>query len=171
MEILSYVLAGGLEHKDSMGTGAVIRPGEIQRMTAGTGVTHSEFNASNRELVHFLQIWLLPDQRGLPPSYEQKAFPPGDNLGRLRLVASPDGSNGSVTIHADAMLFAGVFDAGQTVEHPIAAGRHAWVHVVRGRARVNGIELAAGDAASLSEETRVRIEGIDASELLVFDLA
>jgi redox-sensitive bicupin YhaK (pirin superfamily) len=171
MEILSYVLEGGLEHKDSMGTGEVIRPGDLQRMTAGTGVTHSEFNASQREPVHFLQIWLMPDRRGITPSYEQKAFPRQDKTGRLRLVASPEGADSSVTIHADARVFAGLFDAGQTAEHPLAAGRHAWVHVVRGTARVNGTELGAGDAVALSNERLVRIEGVDASELLVFDLA
>jgi len=171
MEIISYVLEGGLEHKDSMGTGAVIRPGDVQRMSAGTGVTHSEYNASKREVVHFLQIWIIPDRRGLAPSYEQKTFSPQDKAGRLRLVASPDGREGSVTIHADAALYAGLFDAGQTAEYPIAAGRHAWIHAVRGKARVNGVELAAGDAVAVSEERTVRIEGIDAGEVLVFDLA
>jgi redox-sensitive bicupin YhaK (pirin superfamily) len=170
MEIISYVLEGALEHKDSMGTGAVIRPGDVQRMSAGTGVTHSEYNASRKEPVHFLQIWLQPDQRGVAPSYEQKTFSQADKAGRLRLVASPDGADGSVTIHADARLYAGVFDADQTAEHGLAPGRHAWVHVVRGRARVNGTELATGDAAALSEERTVRIEGIDAAEVLVFDL-
>ena len=171
MEIISYVLEGGLEHKDSMGTGEVIRPGDVQRMSAGTGVTHSEFNASGREPVHFLQIWLQPDRRGITPSYEQKTFSPKDKAGQLRLVASPDGAGDSVTIHADARLFAGVFEAGQTAEHTLAASRYAWVHVVRGRARINGAELGAGDAVALSSERLVRIEGVDASELLVFDLA
>jgi len=171
MEIISYVLEGGLEHRDSMGTGAVIAPGDVQRMSAGTGVTHSEFNASERDPVHFLQIWILPDQRGIAPSYEQKTFSDEDKAGRLRLVASPDGRDGSVTIHADAQLYAGVFDHSQTAEHPLAPGRHAWVHVVRGKARVNGIDLGAGDAAGLSGESLVRIEGIEPSELLVFDLA
>jgi redox-sensitive bicupin YhaK (pirin superfamily) len=171
MEILSYVLEGGLEHKDSMGTGEVIRPGDIQRMSAGTGVTHSEFNASKRDPVHFLQIWLMPDRPGITPSYEQKTFSREDKAGRLRLVASPDGAEGGVTIHTDARIYAGLFDAGQTANHPLAAGRHAWVHVVRGTARVNGTELAAGDAVALSGERLVRVEGLDASELLVFDLA
>lgn len=171
MEIISYVLEGALEHKDSMGTGEVIRPGDVQRMSAGTGVTHSEFNASKRDPVHFLQIWIMPDQRGIAPSYEQKTFTEADKLGRLRLVASPDGRDGSVTIHANATLSAGLFGKGQTVEQPLAPGRHAWVHVVRGTARINGIEASAGDAVALSEERTVRIEGIDASELLVFDLA
>lgn len=171
MEIISYVLEGGLEHKDSMGTGEVIRSGVVQRMSAGTGITHSEFNASTREPVHFLQIWIMPDRHGIAPSYEQKTFREEDRAGQLRLVASPDGAGDSVTVHADARLFAGVFAAGQTAEHPLAAGRYAWVHVVRGTARVNGTELAAGDAVSLSNERTVHIESIAASELLVFDLA
>jgi hypothetical protein len=171
MEIISYILEGGLEHKDSMGTGEVIRPDDIQRMSAGTGVIHSEFNASPREMVHFLQIWLMPDRRGITPSYEQKTFRRQDKAGRLRLVASPDGADGSVTIHTDATMLAGVFDAGQTAEHALAPGRHAWVHVARGSARVNGTDVTAGDAVALSQERTVRIEGIDASELLVFDLA
>jgi redox-sensitive bicupin YhaK (pirin superfamily) len=171
MEIVSYVLEGGLEHKDSMGTGAVIRPGDVQRMSAGAGVTHSEYNASRKEPVHFLQIWIVPEVRGIAPSYEQKTFSQADKAGRLRLVASPDGADGSVSLHADARLYAGVFEAGQSAEHALAPGRHAWVHVVRGTARVNGTELSAGDAAALSEERTVRIEGIDAAEVLVFDLA
>ena len=171
MEIISYVLEGGLEHKDSMGTGAVIRPGDVQRMSAGTGVTHSEYNASKRDAVHFLQIWLMPDRRGIQPSYEQKTFSAEDKAGRLRLVASPDGREDSVTIHTDAALYAGVFEAGQRAEHTLATGRHAWVHVVRGRAKVNDTEVGAGDAVGLSGERTVRIEGIDAAELLVFDLA
>ncbi len=170
MEIISYVLEGGLEHKDSMGTGAVIKPGDVQRMSAGTGVTHSEYNASKHEPVHFLQIWLLPDKRGIAPGYEQKTFSREDKAGRLRLVASPDGRDGSVTVHADARLFAGLFDEGQSAEHPLATGRHAWVHVVRGKVRVNGVELATGDGAALSEESLVRIEGIEPGEVLVFDL-
>jgi redox-sensitive bicupin YhaK (pirin superfamily) len=170
MEILSYVLDGALEHRDSMGTGAVIRPGDVQRMSAGTGVTHSEYNASRQDPVHFLQIWLLPDRRGVTPSYEQRTFSSEDKRGQLRLVASPDGADGSVTIHSDARIYAGVFGAGASAEHALAAGRHAWVHVVRGTARINGIALAAGDAAALSEERTVRIEGIDAGEVLVFDL-
>jgi redox-sensitive bicupin YhaK (pirin superfamily) len=171
MEILSYVLDGGLEHKDSMGTGAVIQPGDVQRMSAGTGVTHSEFNASKRDPVHFLQIWLMPSQQGIAPGYEQKTFTPEEKAGKLRRVASPDGREGSVTIHTDAMLYAGLFDRDQATEYSLAPGRHAWVHVVRGKASINGTELAAGDAVALSDERTVRIQGIDASELLVFDLA
>lgn len=171
MEIISYVLDGGLQHRDSMGNGSVIRPGDVQRMSAGTGVTHSEFNASRDELVHFLQIWILPTQRGITPGYEQKAFARTDQSGQLRLVASPDGRDGSVTIHADAALYAGLFDRGATGELAIAKNRHAWVHVARGTARINGHELRAGDGAALSGEPLVRIEGLDASEVLVFDLA
>ena len=171
MEIISYVLEGGLEHKDSMGTGAVIHPGDVQRMSAGSGVTHSEYNASKHDSVHFLQIWLMPDQRGIEPSYEQKTFSAADKAGRLRLVASPDGREGSVTIHTDAALYAGLFEVGHTAEHTLAAGRHAWVHVVRGSAKINDTVVGAGDAVGLSGEPTVRIEGLDAAELLVFDLA
>lgn len=172
MEIISYVLEGGLEHQDSMGTGSVIRRGDVQRMSAGTGVLHSEFNASKTEPVHFLQIWIIPSERGIEPSYEQKTFGKSDKQGRLRVVASPDGRDGSVTIHADAVLHAGLFDAGEGAELAIAAGRHAWVHVARGKVRVNGRDLEAGDGAALSQEDAVRIEGTsDGSEVLVFDLA
>lgn len=171
MEIISYVLEGALEHRDSMGNGSVIRPGEVQRMSAGTGVTHSEFNASQEELVHFLQIWLLPAKRGIAPGYEQKAFPREKQKGKLRLVVSPKGRYGSVTIHADAQVYAGVFDQGATATLPIAEGRHAWVQIARGSARVNGQDLKAGDGAAMSGVPGVHITGIDASEVLVFDLA
>jgi quercetin 2,3-dioxygenase len=171
MEIISYVLEGGLEHRDSTGSGAVIRPGDVQRMSAGTGVVHSEYNASRQAPVHFLQIWIQPDRRGIAPSYEQKTFSQEEKAGRLRLVASPDGGDGSVTLHADARLYAGEFATGESAEHVLAPERHAWVHVVRGKARVNGVALAAGDAVAVSEERTVRIEGIDAGEVLVFDLA
>jgi redox-sensitive bicupin YhaK (pirin superfamily) len=170
MEIISYVLDGELGHRDSMGTGSVIRPGDVQRMSAGSGVVHSEMNPSRTDPVHFLQIWLVPSERGLPPSYEQRTFPAEEKAGRLRLVASPDGRDGSVTIHADAALYAGVLGAGQTAELPLAPGRHAWVHLARGKARVNGHDLGAGDGLALSDEARVQIEGIDAGEVLVFDL-
>ena len=171
MEIVSYVLDGSLSHKDSMGTGSVIKPGDVQRMSAGTGVLHSEFNASNEDQVHFLQIWLLPERRNLPPGYEQKTFDEAQKRGKLRLVASRDGRDGSVTIHQDVALYAGLFDAGEKAEHSLSPGRHAWVHVARGSARVNGLELGAGDAAQLSEEERVSIEGVSGGEVLVFDLA
>jgi len=171
MEIISYVLEGGLEHKDSMGTGSVIRPGDVQRMSAGSGVTHSEFNTSKSELVHFLQIWLLPKEKGIKPSYEQKNFTDADKRGRLRVVASPDARDGSVAIHTDAVVYAGLFDKGESAELLLAANRHAWVHVARGKVRVNGRDLEAGDGASLSEESAVRIEGVATGEVLVFDLA
>jgi redox-sensitive bicupin YhaK (pirin superfamily) len=170
MEIISYVLEGGLQHRDSMGNGSVIVPGEVQRMSAGTGVTHSEFNVSARELVHFLQIWLVPQQRGLTPSYEQKAFSADDKQGRLRLVASSDGRDGSVTIHSDARLYAGRFGGGERAALALGKGRHAWAQVARGRVRVNGLELSAGDGASLSDVAAVQVEGVDAGEVLVFDL-
>lgn len=171
MEILSYVLEGALAHKDSMGTGSVIRPGDVQRMSAGTGVMHSEMNASPSEPVHFLQIWILPDRRGVAPGYGQKEIPRAEKEGRLRVVASPDGRDGSVTLHADAIVHAGLFDAGASAELGLAPGRHAWVHVARGKVRVNGRELSAGDGAALSDEANVRVEGVDGGEVLVFDLA
>ena len=171
MEIVSYVLAGGLEHRDSMGNGSVIRPGDVQRMSAGTGVTHSEFNASRSELVHFLQIWIVPERRGLAPGYEQRSFSAEEQEGRLRLIASREGREGSVTIHADAAIYAGHFAAGQRATLALAPGRHAWVHVARGRARVGGHELAAGDGAALTDEAAVVVEGIEGGEVLVFDLA
>ncbi|HXS16190.1 MAG TPA: pirin family protein, partial [Polyangiaceae bacterium] len=170
MEIVSYVLQGALEHRDSMGTGSVIRAEDVQRMSAGTGVTHSEFNASKSDPVHFLQIWLLPTERGLKPGYEQKTFPSADKQGRLRVVASPDGRDGSVTVHSSAVLHAGVFAHGQSAELSLAPGRHAWVQVVHGKVRINGQELGAGDGAALSEEPLVRVEGVDDGEVLVFDL-
>ena len=171
MEIISYVLEGGLQHRDSMGTGSVIRPGEVQRMSAGTGVAHSEYNASKTDVVHFLQIWLVPSRRGIEPSYEQKAFPDAEKRGRFRVVASPDGRDGSLTIHADAVVYAGLFDGGESAQLPLRHGRHAWVHVARGAVRVNGRELKAGDGAALSDEGAVRVEGVDGGEVLVFDLA
>jgi redox-sensitive bicupin YhaK (pirin superfamily) len=167
MEIISYVLDGALEHKDSMGTGAVIRPGDVQRMSAGTGVVHSEYNASKDEEVHFLQIWIVPDKRGGTPGYEQKAFSNDDKRGRLRLVASPDGQDGSVTIHADAKVYAGIFGPGETAEAKV---RNGWLQVARGKVRVNGHDLGEGDGAAITGEP-LAIEGIDAGEILVFDLA
>ncbi len=170
MEIISYVLDGALQHKDSMGTGSVIRPNDVQRMSAGTGVTHSEFNASQSDPVHFLQIWLMPAARGLKPSYEQKTFSPEEKSGRLRLVASPDGRDGSTTVHTDALVYAGLFDGEQRAELPLAENRHAWVHVARGKVTVNGHRLVAGDGMALSSETSVRVESGEAAEVLVFDL-
>jgi redox-sensitive bicupin YhaK (pirin superfamily) len=171
MEIISYVLEGALEHKDSTGTGAVIVPGDVQRMSAGRGVTHSEFNASRDAAVHFLQIWLLPSERGIAPSYEQKAFPHQDRQGRLCLVASPDGRDGSLTIHCNAFLHAGLFGHDQSAELALGPDRHAWVHLARGKARVNDRELEGGDGIAISGEPAVHITGIEDSELLLFDLA
>jgi len=171
MEILSIVLAGALRHEDSLGTGSVIAPGDVQRMSAGRGVTHSEFNASSVELVHFLQIWLLPSQRGLAPSYEQKTFAPEGKAGRLELAASPDGRDGSIKVHCDARLYLGSFGAGQSQALQLAAGRHAWVQIMRGTLRVQGRELSAGDGAALSLEPELKLEGTLGGEALVFDLA
>jgi redox-sensitive bicupin YhaK (pirin superfamily) len=171
MEIISYVLEGGLEHKDSTGTHGVIRPGDVQRMSAGTGVLHSEFNASKTDPVHFLQIWVIPSKRGIPPSYEQKTFSREERKGRLRVIASPDGRDGSVTIQAPATVYAGTFAAGESAELALR-DRHAWVHVATGSARVNGRELHAGDGAALSDEDAVRLEGVGGvGDVLVFDLA
>jgi redox-sensitive bicupin YhaK (pirin superfamily) len=171
MEIISYVLAGALEHKDSMGTGSVIRPGDVQRMSAGTGVRHSEFNPSESEPVHFLQMWILPHARGLEPSYEQKHFPETEKRGRLRLIASRDGGEGSVTIHHDARVYAAVLEPGQRVAHALGAGRHAWVQVVRGAITLNGRALAQGDGAAVSREPELTLAGTERAEVLVFDLA
>jgi len=171
MEILSYVLDGELAHKDSLGTGAVIRPGELQRMSAGTGVRHSEFNASKVDPVHFLQIWITPDRRGHTPGYEQKAFPSDERRGKLRLLASPDGREGSVTIHQDAQLWATLLGAGEAVSYAVPTARKAWIQVARGTVTVDGQRLEAGDAATLtSGEVRIAGDAGDA-EVLIFDLA
>jgi redox-sensitive bicupin YhaK (pirin superfamily) len=171
MEIISYVLEGSLQHSDSIGTGSVIQPDDVQRMSAGSGVSHSEFNGSKSEPVHFLQIWLVPAKRGIAPSYEQKRFSREDKRGRLRIVASPDARDGSVEIHTDAVVYAGVFGAGERAQLDLKAERHAWIQVARGKVRVNDRELSAGDGAAISQESQVRIEGIDDGEVLVFDLA
>jgi redox-sensitive bicupin YhaK (pirin superfamily) len=170
MEIVTYVLAGALAHRDSMGNGSTIRPDDVQRMSAGTGVTHSEHNASASEPVHLLQIWILPAATGTPPSYEQRAFPAAEKRGRLRLVGAPDGRDGAVTIHQDVALYATLLAPGERVAHALAPGRHAWVQLVRGRATVNGTPLAAGDGAALRDEDRVEIVAEEDSEALVFDL-
>jgi quercetin 2,3-dioxygenase len=172
MEIITYVLEGALAHKDSMGTGSVIRPGDVQRMSAGTGVLHSEFNHSPSELVHLLQIWILPERRGLHPSYEQKNFPTEEKLNRFRLIASPDGENGSVTIHQDAKLSAAVVDEGKTVSYELGAGRYAWIQVARGEVTLNEKTLKAGDGAAVENELALTITGKSGrSEVLLFDLA
>jgi len=171
MEIISYVLDGALAHKDSTGTDGVIRPGDVQRMSAGTGVVHSEFNASKTEPVHFLQIWLVPDKGGIKPGYEQKTFSEAEKRGTLRLVASPSAEAGSVAIHTDAKVYAGLFDEGEKATLEIAPKRHAWVHVARGTAKVNGQELNAGDGAAFVDESAIAIEGVAGAEILAFDLA
>ena len=171
MEILTWVLEGALEHKDSMGNGSVIRPGDLQRMSAGTGVTHSEFNPSREAPVHFLQIWLLPRERGLPPGYEQKHFPPEARRGRLRLIAARDGREGAVTIHQDADLWTALLQPGESVRHALAPGRHAWLHVARGAVTLNGSTLGAGDGAAVSDEAALEITGAARAEVLLFDLA
>ncbi len=171
MEILSYVLEGGLAHRDSMGNGSVIRPGDVQRMSAGTGVTHSEFNASEREPVHFLQIWIEPSVRGIAPSYEEKRFDDASRRGQWRLIASADGRDGSVRIHQDANVFIAQVDAAdRAIAHAVAAGRRAYIHVIRGEARVNGERLAAGDALKLEREAEVRVDEARAADVLLFDL-
>jgi redox-sensitive bicupin YhaK (pirin superfamily) len=170
MEIVTYVLEGSLEHKDSIGNGSIIRPGDVQRLTAGTGVRHSEFNPSRTEPVHFLQIWLIPGETGLAPSYEQKAFGTDEKRGRLRLVASRDGADGSVQLHQDARIFAGVLDPGDHAVLDLAKGRKAWVQVARGRMALNGVSLDEGDGAAIEGETRIELVGRGASEALVFDL-
>ena len=170
MEIVSYVLEGALGHKDSIGNGASIVPGEVQRMSAGTGIAHSEFNHAADRTTHFLQIWLLPSRQGITPSYEQKAFAEADKRGKLRLVASPDGREGSVTIHANASMYAGLIDGAERAELALEPKRLAYVHLVRGEARINGQALQAGDAATLDGETRLSIDSGRDAEVIVFDL-
>ena len=170
MEIISYVLQGALEHKDSMNNGSVIRPGDVQLMRAGTGVTHSEYNHSNEELVHFLQIWILPDEEGLEPTYDQRHVPLEERKNVLRLVASRDGREASVRVHQDAELYVTVLEEGHSVTHSLADGRHAWVQVARGCVRLNGNSLEEGDGAAVSNETMIDIAGDGQAEILVFDL-
>jgi quercetin 2,3-dioxygenase len=170
MEIISYVLEGALEHKDSLGTGSVLHYGDVQRMSAGTGVRHSEFNGSQTEGVHFLQIWIQPKVMGIPPSYEEKHFPANSKQGRLRLVASGDGRDGSVLIHQDASVYASIMNEGDRLEHRLALGRTGFVHLVCGRLNVNGLAMAGGDAAELTDEAVIELSGGEAAELLLFDL-
>jgi quercetin 2,3-dioxygenase len=169
MEIVTYVLDGAIAHKDSLGTGSVIRPGEVQRMTAGTGIRHSEFNNSPGEPLHFLQIWILPEKQGLPPGYEQKAFE--RRPGELRLVGSRDGHDGSITIHQDANLYAATLRPGDTVEHRFADGRHGWVQVARGAVTLNGQPLGQGDGAAISNEKLLKLAANENAEIVLFDLA
>lgn len=170
MEIVTWVLSGALEHRDSLGNGSIIRPGDAQRMTAGSGVTHSEFNPSPNEPVHLLQIWLLPDRRGLTPGYEQRNFAEADRRGRLRLIVSPDGAEGSITIHQDARAYSGLLDSGTSTEHGLEPGRTAWLHVARGAILANGTRLNQGDGAAIEDEALVSIHAEDDSEVLLFDL-
>jgi redox-sensitive bicupin YhaK (pirin superfamily) len=170
MEIISYVLEGAMEHKDSLGTGSVIRPGDVQRMSAGTGIRHSEFNASKTDPVHFLQIWIMPERKGIEPGYEQKAFADAEKRGRLRLVGSRDGRDGSVTIHQDVDLYATLLRGGDIVEHTIAAGRGGWVQVARGSVELNGTTLREGDGVAVTASGPLRIEGLADAEVLLFDM-
>jgi quercetin 2,3-dioxygenase len=171
MEIVSYVLEGALAHQDSLGTGATLRRGEVQRMSAGTGVRHSEFNASKDEAVHFLQIWILPEREGLPPSYEQKAFPEGERTDRLRLLVAPGAAEGALGIHQDVRLYDAVLTPGASVSHALAPGRYGWVQVVRGAIDLNGQRLASGDGAAISDERELVLRAQDGgAEVLLFDL-
>jgi quercetin 2,3-dioxygenase len=170
MDIVTYVLDGALEHKDSLGNGAVIRPGDVQRMSAGTGIEHSEFNPSPDEPVHLLQIWIIPDRAGLPPSYEQKAFPLEQRRGRLRLVAAPDAQNGAVTLHEDACLFVANLDSGERIAHEIAPGRGVWLQLARGIIALNDTEMREGDGAAIEGEPSIAIEADTDAEFLLFDL-
>lgn len=171
MEIITYVVEGGLQHRDSMGNGSVIIPGEIQRMSAGTGVAHSEYNASATDPVHLLQIWILPERAGLPPGYEQKRFEDEEKRGRLKLIGAADPRDGAVKIHQDVDLYAALLEPGDAVAHELRPGRHAWLQVVRGDVSLNGHRLHAGDGAAVSDEERLLIEAAADAELLLFDLA
>ncbi|MDJ0575509.1 MAG: pirin family protein [Xenococcaceae cyanobacterium MO_234.B1] len=171
MEIISYVIQGELEHKDSIGNGSIIRPGDVQRMSAGTGIAHSEYNPSSDNPVHFLQIWIIPEQTGLKPSYEQKAFTEADKQGKLRLVGSQDGRDGSVTIHQDVDVYSTILNVDETVTHNLATNRSAWLQVVRGEVAVNDRSLNAGDGAAIVLEDKITLKGLaDNTEVLLFDL-
>lgn len=170
MEIVTWVIDGALEHRDSMGNGSVIRPGDVQRMSAGTGVTHSEYNAAKDRPVHFLQIWILPERRGLTPGYEQKTFPREGRTGRLALIASRDGREGSVTVHQDAEIHAGLLAAGQRAVHELRAGRGAWIQTIAGRLACGGVELAAGDGAAFEGIPRIELAAASDADFLLFDL-
>jgi redox-sensitive bicupin YhaK (pirin superfamily) len=171
MEIITYVLEGGLQHNDSLGNGSIIRPGDGQRMSAGKGVRHSEANPSTTDPVHLLQIWIMPDRPGHQPGYEQEAFPESEKRGKLRVIASPDGENGSVTIHQDAKLYVSLLSPGQEVKHPLAKGRYAWLQVAKGAVELDGKPLAQGDGAAIENEKQVTIRGTKEAEVLLFDLA
>ncbi len=171
MEILSYVVEGALEHRDSSGGSGVLRPNELQRMSAGTGVRHSEFNPSGTEVTHFLQIWILPEQDGLRPEYEQRSFPGSERLGRLRLIASRDGREGSLTIHQNVNVYDALLACGNAIRYQLDADRNAWIQVVKGVVSINGTPLGAGDGAAISEETSLDITATKDAEILLFDLA
>lgn len=171
MEIITYVLSGALTHRDSLGSGAALRPGELQHMTAGTGILHSEANDSATEPVHLYQIWLYPERRGLTPSYDQREFPEAERQNRLRVVAAPDGRDGALRIRQDASLYLATLDPGHTVTHALAPGRHAWLQVLRGDVRLNDQPLAAGDGAAVSDETALAVQATGLAEVLLFDLA
>jgi quercetin 2,3-dioxygenase len=171
MEIITYVVDGAVQHKDSMGNGSVIRPGDVQRMSAGTGVMHSEYNPSKVEELHLLQIWIMPDRRGHQPGYEQKNVTETEKRGKLRLVASPDGREGSVTIHQDALLYAGIVEDGKPLEFAMTPGRRGYLQVVKGSVNLNGVALEHGDGARIVEESAIEIVGREESEVLLFDLA
>ncbi|HYX29026.1 MAG TPA: pirin family protein [Pyrinomonadaceae bacterium] len=171
MEIITYILSGALEHRDSMGNGSVIRPGDVQRMSAGTGVSHSEFNPSPDEPCHLLQIWIMPNARNLTPSYEQKFFSADGRRGKLRLIASLTGEDGAVTIHQDARVFAALLNAGQSIEYPLGTNRYAWLQLAQGRLTLNGQNLRAGDGAALQNESQIELSSEEESEFLLFDLS
>jgi redox-sensitive bicupin YhaK (pirin superfamily) len=170
MEIISYVLEGKLEHRDSLGHGSVLRPGEFQRMSAGTGVRHSEFNPSATEIVHFYQVWLLPDRPGHVPSYEQKDFPEAERTGKFRLVASPKGRDGSLTIHQDAEVFLSSVKAGEQLTHELRPGRYSWLQILRGAVQLNGTALSMGDGAAVSDEAAIVVTATEPAEVMLFDL-
>ncbi|MCA9261683.1 MAG: pirin family protein [Planctomycetales bacterium] len=170
MEIVTYVLEGAIEHRDSMGNREVLKAGEFQRMTAGTGITHSEFNPSNKEPTHLYQIWIYPERKGIAPSYEQKRFPDAERRNRLRLVASRDAGEESLLIHQDARIYLATLDRGRSVSHDLSPQRHAWLQVLRGNILFNGVALGAGDGAAASEENRLRMETQDGAEIMLFDL-
>ena len=171
MEIITYILSGMLEHRDSMGNGSVIKPGDVQRMTAGTGVSHSEFNPSRTEECHLLQIWIMPNARNLTPGYEQKFFSEDERKGKLRLIASPEGEDSSVKIHQDARVYAALFCAGQWIDHDLATGRHAWLQLARGSVSIDSQHFRSGDGAAITNHSGIKLSAAEDSEFLLFDLA
>lgn len=170
MEIITYVLDGAIEHKDSMGSGSVLRPGDVQLMSAGHGVTHSEFNHSQDELLHLLQIWILPEKEGLEPTYQETHFPAAERQGQLRLIASPDGTDGSLKMNQDARVYASLLADGETLNYDLQEGRHLWLQVAKGKIEANGVSLQQGDGLAVSEESALKISGVEQAEFLLFDL-